>query len=857
MNIWELLGISPSLESKVIKQAYANKLRSYHPERNQEEFQNLREAYAQVLHKVNYYREEKQPFLANQTVKDCESELVTIKNATPIHESAFSYLSTEMGNLSIEAASNLFMKQMEALYNNPSNRINISMWKDLLNTKQDWQPSLKELLSGRVLTFLQDNYFLPQPVWVLFNEVFMWTEQEIQLYESYPENFIDHLLEKVTETWGLRYEFFPKDADMDSFIEYRDDAHVALMNNELDYAYKCLLAAQELYSDDPDLLRLLGTYFVRVGEKEQAIDAFNKLIDIYPADIDGFINRAKLTFDTGNMNQAFSDYQHILEQMPDHLQAMNGLARCYLSYNRLFEAKILFEITIEKHPHDLDSRIWLYKVNKLLLENTLNEVSCSPSNIELKLTLAQLYYDLELYKECCQTIREIQSLSTLHSDMFLLWGKALAKQGQLKECLKIFNKALDLAQGEGLNGFDILVEHGIAHLKLKNGKGAISKLSEALKIKPDDTRVLSLLSNAHQMIKDWAIGIYFADRAIEVNPLNWQPYVYRGICHYKVKNYREAIQDHTVMLEHEYQSEEAWYRKGMCHFHLEQYEEASECLSRALAWGHNKYTYYYLATAHYKNNDFESALEAIQKFKEHHPEDSDGYVIEGDIYRAMGDYNAAKEVYCKGSELFPDDYYPSQRALYVLLKEWNKSEFKRIDKLLVRLIKCEESDMQWVLLEGIRFLLNAKSWKNALILTEKYIKLYSKKGNFVPLVQFYSGVAYFHEGLYKESLNHLEQAYKSDHRNYINIYLSMAYYQTKNMEKALVYADQACLDDPEDKDYQLWYEQLQHHIIGKRVLWGLFKIKLKSVKIPENIYLEHQEVTEIEDFHYILANNNE
>ncbi|WP_301994246.1 hypothetical protein [Brevibacillus laterosporus] len=75
------------------------------------------------------------------------------------------------------------------------------------------------------------------------------------------------------------------------------------------------------------------------------------------------------------------------------------------------------------------------------------------------------------------------------------------------------------------------------------------------------------------------------------------------------------------------------------------------------------------------------------------------------------------------------------------------------------------------------------------------------------------------------------------------------------MEKALVYAEQACLDDPENTTYQLWYEQLQHHMNGKKVFWGLFKIKLKSVKIPENTYLEHQDVTEIEDFHYILAKN--
>lgn len=45
MNAWEFLEISPTMDVKVIKRAYARKLRDAHPEDKIEAFQSLQEAY--------------------------------------------------------------------------------------------------------------------------------------------------------------------------------------------------------------------------------------------------------------------------------------------------------------------------------------------------------------------------------------------------------------------------------------------------------------------------------------------------------------------------------------------------------------------------------------------------------------------------------------------------------------------------------------------------------------------------------------------------------------------------------------------------------------------------------------------
>lgn len=50
MNAWEILGIEPTSDKKIIKRAYAKLLKQYHPEENPEKFKQIQAAYQQCLH---------------------------------------------------------------------------------------------------------------------------------------------------------------------------------------------------------------------------------------------------------------------------------------------------------------------------------------------------------------------------------------------------------------------------------------------------------------------------------------------------------------------------------------------------------------------------------------------------------------------------------------------------------------------------------------------------------------------------------------------------------------------------------------------------------------------------------------
>ncbi len=48
-SIWDVLGIEPTNDKKMIQQAYSNKLKKYHPEENPEEFQKVQDAYRSAI----------------------------------------------------------------------------------------------------------------------------------------------------------------------------------------------------------------------------------------------------------------------------------------------------------------------------------------------------------------------------------------------------------------------------------------------------------------------------------------------------------------------------------------------------------------------------------------------------------------------------------------------------------------------------------------------------------------------------------------------------------------------------------------------------------------------------------------
>lgn len=683
MDYWNILQIKPTVDIKIIKRAYAKKLKSKPPEDNPEFFQILREAYENALKNAKYIKEVK----STNTIS--EGKFTSYENNSTLNtESTPSYNKFIEKDTAIkpETLIDKFMNKVDELYNNFFMRIDINNWKLLLEDKNFWYIGIHEKLSFNMLNFLAYHYNLPRKIWTLLDTYFDWANQIDNLYKYFNENFVNYIIGEITCPFELRYDFFKKDyeCDYDKFISFRNDAYFALTDNNLEKAKISLDSAMNLFKNDPDLVRMFGTYYLKVSDYENAEAYFKHLIEIAPKEIDGYLNRGFLLLKLSKINEAYYDFEEALNLYPDNLQALKGLAKCYYELNKLLESKLLYEQVSEECPYDIDAKISIIEINVKLMKKYKADLTKNPTSLEIIYKLADTYFELDYFEKCYEFIKNADKFSVLNSELYLLLANASSKINNKKEALKYLDKALAIAYNEGKNGYEILFKLGVVNYELKNYDVAIKNLKLALKINEYDAEVLHYLAEAYRWKDEDSKALTFINKAISIDSSKWLYYSSRALLHYELKNFKESLEDHKIVLFNKSNFSDAWYRRGYCHLQLSQYSEAISSFETAIDWGTGyKDVNLRLALCHFKLENFKAAIRCIKHHCKDNSKDPFGFILAGDIYRAINNTAEAEKAYYNALELKPSSLKILKLLSYISLNSKNyENAFRYFKRLL-------------------------------------------------------------------------------------------------------------------------------------------------------------------------------
>ncbi|CAM5781187.1 tetratricopeptide repeat protein [Brevibacillus borstelensis] len=873
MNSWEFLGIEPTSDQGAIKRAYARLLKTYHPEDDPEGFQRLREAYEHALREAKFLQEAAASGDAAGSVfvLDPEEEAAPAAEAVwtgvreqgpregealeaGVPEQAGERLASRSFSAGKEPATpeelaEHFISQVTVLYADFPSRIDREKWVALLEKEEYWQLEVKQRTNKEMLTFLMEKYHLPRQIWRLLNDYFFWTDQEMELSQEFPENFIRFVINQIKKPWELRYEFLKKDEESDyeydDFIDCREHAFRAMLDNELEEAEKYLAIASNMFTEDPDLLRMIGHFYLRKDDLENAFHAFYRLTEVLPEEIDGYIHRANILRKIGKYEEAQEDYQHVLSLSPDNELALSGLARCYVSLGKLTEARAVLKRILVQCPYDIDVQVRLLALNGLLADQLQEELQEAPDDHERRFCLASVCFDLERYEECVESLDRIQRAIPLTVDMELLWGRALIKQEQTEEGLAHLDKALELARQAGDSEWAILLERGTTYVESNQYEAAIEDLTAAMELMPNHPEILHQLAEAYRCQKEYKRCVELSDQAISLNPTRWIYYSTRGLAHYWLNHYKESRDDHQIVINHEYNFSGAWHRKAYSHFRLGEYDRAIEGFHESERWGDNELSFYFIAICHFKLGDYENALGAIEYYKESHENDPDAYLVMGDVYRGMGDEEQAREVYCSGAAQFPDNQDLVKMAVYSLLKE--NAQTRAIPYLKQLLLG--EDYREWAATSLLNISIQQGEWEEAVAIADNFRNVVPKE-QWDPTLLFYAGYVHYRLERYQIAALYLEQAYRLKADGDTCSYLSMVYFDLGRMEEAAAFAKKALEAVPGNAEYQRRYEGIVSQ--SKKGLFGLFRKKQSSQALwPSSLpFVWHQELEEVPDIHY-------
>ena len=107
--------------------------------------------------------------------------------------------------------------------------------------------------------------------------------------------------------------------------------------------------------------------FMDVGELDNAIELFTKVVKQSPEFAEGWNKRATVYFLKGELKKSISDIEKTLNLEPRHFGALDGLAEIYLMQDDLVGAAVIYRRILEIIPSSKKSQDRLKLINDLLV----------------------------------------------------------------------------------------------------------------------------------------------------------------------------------------------------------------------------------------------------------------------------------------------------------------------------------------------------------------------------------------------------------------------------------------------------------------------------------------------------------
>lgn len=570
MNIWEILGIEKTKDKDLIKNAYREKLVLVNPEENQQGFMELRRAYEEAVAEAD-----KPDVSPEEAAKANQEE----EPKTPV---------------------GIWMKKVDTLYQDIELRGNEVKWKELLEDDVCFSLETKTEARDELLCYFMSHYYLPQKIWRILDDKFLLREYKDELYESFPENYVEQgIIGNIEnkEYIDIQYIESKGGTDYDEFLYKSYEVYHLLAEGKMDEIGQRLeeIDAFKLYHPYIDVFRIK---YLLSGEdaecKEEAENLAKNLLEKMPEDEEIRRSMAEVYCAKEEFDKAKELYEKILEGTENLYSVKVALGNICFRQKDFIEAKKYYDEAYDIHKNDYLGQSILNCIEEIekLYKQRWEE---NPENLENAIELARTYYQQSKFEESLELLMSIQPDEENHLEYVHLLGcnymykedyeraltyllqwvaiteklepdgtekrkkemkrlcaayhctaQTLAGLKQYEEADKFFDKAL----GTGNQTIDVYEEKARIYFNRRMYDQVIEICD---KIFECDSH--SPLGHAFRGEAFYELGYYLDsqeewDYCIGISPSNLSFYIKKADCFYLMERYDEALEVLTFVKEH-------------------------------------------------------------------------------------------------------------------------------------------------------------------------------------------------------------------------------------------------------------------------------------------------------------------
>ena len=563
---WSILGIEPTNDQGLIREAYLSALPRYHPEDDPTGFMKLRAAY--------------------------EAALASARKASSVHEmeedEGDSLSPGRQDRNGQNEEQDDVCKEIQEILTSFPRRMDEKEWEKLIS-EHGQSLDQQEELSDKILTALMDGQYLPKRTWCLFDKAFSWQTRTKQLKERFPARYIEYVVNGIRYERVIRDEFFDfeadADEDFDEFIMMYHTLSETLRGGDLKEAADQIASGNSSLFNHPDY-RLLVSHFHRLSEEyEKEREILEDLCDKWPED-PFFLTTLGETKLENEPEEALRIFSEVLESFPDHYGAKIGKAQAHLSLGFAEDAKADSYDILMSDPYNSQAMNVFFMANEALVPIFSERLEKDPNDMEVRYKLSSCKFNLGKYEESFDLIADSNPDEKnrakhyeLYADLFVITNENINDDD--RETLLGYIKAWEDAETDRQR-MRFLPEK---YFRLGMDDVALEK-AEVLSLEfPGDPELCRIRAVILRKKDDRHHAFAVISEGLEKSPGNAALLSVEALLFEEVSNYGEAVESANASLGSYPFNLEMWELLARIYDNVGQYEDVKQTVARAEQFG--------------------------------------------------------------------------------------------------------------------------------------------------------------------------------------------------------------------------------------------------------------------------------